>query len=222
MKHRIFNSRVGKQGYTAVEVLVAMTLFAIGASGVVAMQRMAVTANAEARRVDVANGIARAWIERLRRDATMWTLPSIANPTASSNLGNAKLLSLAIANDGAYGTWAFPDQAAGAYQPANRAGFSIPVDGLSPMFDTLGRDLVGSEASSAYYCVEIRADWIVPQEFMRAQVRVWWPRTYAAATPSAGAAGCNNNARNDANGANGTKIYNFVYAVTAIRKNSQT
>jgi prepilin-type N-terminal cleavage/methylation domain-containing protein len=213
--------RRGARGYTAVEVLVAMTLFAIGAAGVISMQAMAVTTNAEARRVDVANGIARGWIERLRRDATLWTLPSISNPGAN-NMANAKLLTAAITADNSANTWVYVDNTNG-YQATSRSG---NVDGLSPAFDTLGRDLAADETASFFYCVEIRADWIGPRtprntnEAMFAQVRVWWPRASITGSSSIPGTACDTTRRGAAAGANALDYFSFVYAATALRKNA--
>ena len=63
------------RGYTAIEVLMAMTVMAIGGAAVITMQKTSVTANLDARRADVANSIARTWVERLRRDGMAWTSP---------------------------------------------------------------------------------------------------------------------------------------------------
>ena len=41
---------------------------------------------------DLATSIGREWLERLRRDAALWTQPGPANPVAPSNYGNAKRL----------------------------------------------------------------------------------------------------------------------------------
>src|ERR1700722_13718834 len=72
------------QGYTAVEVLLAITVMAIGAAGVMSMQSGAVAGDMESRRLDVANSIARTWVERLRRDSTVWTTPSASVPLVNN------------------------------------------------------------------------------------------------------------------------------------------
>ena len=47
----------------------AMTVMAIGGAAVMTMQKTSVTGNLDARKADVANSIARTWVERLQRDS---------------------------------------------------------------------------------------------------------------------------------------------------------
>ena len=69
------NMRIGKQrkarGSSVIEVLMAISVLTIGASGVVALQKVALSANRSARSMVVANEVARTWIERLRTDALL-------------------------------------------------------------------------------------------------------------------------------------------------------
>lgn len=196
-----------RRGFTVIEVIMALGIFAIGASAVIAMQRGTVLGNADARKLDMANTIAREWIERLRRDATLWTTPSSLNP--NSNYGNAKLLStyLPFNAAGTVTAWTYPDALLSA-TPA------VP-DGLSPAFDILGRDLaVTNVAASTVFCVNIRLNWLVMNSLIRAEVRVAWPRLIIN-EPSAG--WCSET--NAANITSAVDTYHFVYAATAIRQN---
>jgi len=101
-----------------------MTVLAIGASAVMSMQKAAMQANLDARKIDMANSIARMWVERIRRDSMQWTLPSPANPTGT-NFANAKLLSYVGMN------WVLPPAYGGQTPP------------VSPGFDIRGRDIAG-------------------------------------------------------------------------------
>lgn len=108
------------RGYTAIEVLMAMTVMAIGGAAVITMQKTSVTGNLDARKADVANAIARTWVERLQRDAMAWTLPGPDG--AGSNLAtNALIVGNILKSPG---QWFLPDQEIGA--------------GTSPGFDILG------------------------------------------------------------------------------------
>src|SRR5580700_9616474 len=98
-------ARVGARAYTIVEVLLSMTVFAIGASAVMSMQKATLQGNLDARKTDMANSIARMWIERIRRDAMQWTLPSPVNPSGN-NFASAGLLQYAASNSG---NWQRPD-----------------------------------------------------------------------------------------------------------------
>jgi prepilin-type N-terminal cleavage/methylation domain-containing protein len=202
------------RGYTAVEVLMGMTLLSIGAAAVISMQRGAVQANLEARKLDMANAIAREWVERLRRDATLWTLPSAIN-SVGNNYANAKLLStyLQYGNTTANSNWSYPD----IYLQTAAA-----PDGVSIGFDILGRDLAvtdiqgsSTKPSAAVFCVHVRLNWLVVNSLIRAEVRVVWPRLIdqGANTVDWCSKGNSDAITGD------TNHYHFVYAATAIRQN---
>lgn len=180
-----------------------MAILAIGAAGVVSMQRGAIQGNVDARRLDMANSIAREWVERLRRDSMMWTLPNQANLNAN-NIGKAVLLT--NIDDG---KWHLPNQRIG----------DLSLDGLSavnsPGFDILGVDQadVSGTNTNVMFCVGIRLSWLVPQTLIRAEVRVFYPRGLDV-TPAAGF--CSTEPPVDAPN---TALYHYVYAITAIRKN---
>jgi type II secretory pathway pseudopilin PulG len=204
-------ARALSRAYTAVEVLISISLLAIGASAVIAMQRGAIQSNLDARKLDVANSIAREWIERLRRDAANWTLPSTLNTYA-----NAKLLStyLPAGNTAAIATWSYPD--------AYLATATVP-DGVSPGFDILGRDLLptdiagsNTKPSSAIFCVNIRLNWLVVNQLIRAEVRVFWQRDlYNNPNMLPTVDWCNST--NAATVTGDTNRYHFVYAASAVR-----
>jgi hypothetical protein len=153
----------------------AMTVMAIGAAAVMSMQKAAVQGNLDARKTDMANSIARMWVERLHRDAMQWTQPNGANPSGN-NFANATLI-----------------------QPYVNTGWFLPPilaatpnsDLVSPGFDILGRDLDQSSIATAQFCVNVRLTWLVPQALpvepglIRADIRVLWPRGIANA-PAAG------------------------------------
>jgi prepilin-type N-terminal cleavage/methylation domain-containing protein len=154
----------GRRGYTAIEVLMAMTVMAVGAAAVMSMQKASIQGNLDARKADIANGIARTWVERLQRDAMQWTLPNGDNPSLN-NFANAKLLSTP-----AYGTWGLPKWEMG----------STP-ETMSYAFDILGRDLpTANVTKETIFCVNYRLQWLVPQALplepglIRADVRVLW------------------------------------------------
>ncbi len=73
------NSRIesrrspSRAGYTVAEVMVAICLFAIGGSGVIAMENAAVRGNAVARRLDQATIVGNAYIDGMQRSLVTWT-----------------------------------------------------------------------------------------------------------------------------------------------------
>jgi hypothetical protein len=163
-------------GYTVVEVLMAMTVMAIGGAAVMTMQKTSVTANLDARKTDVANAIARTWVERLQRDAMQWTLPGPESP-AGNNLGTALIVGTVMTTPG---QWFLPEQ-------EMSAGGGIET--MSPAFDILGRDLPLSSFATADFCVNVRLSWLkttnVPPfgDLIRADVRVIWPVGISNALP---------------------------------------
>jgi type II secretory pathway pseudopilin PulG len=165
-------------GYTAVEIMMALTVMTIGAAAVMSLQKTSVTGNFDARETDLAASIARTWIDRLHRDAMNWTMPNNTYPTVS-NFNNALLLS-----QPAYGKWALPN--------FEMNGPNTPPETMSYAFDMLGRDIPSGQAtatpSPVVFCVNYRLQWLVPANLtpapgigvepglIRVDLRVLWPR----------------------------------------------
>lgn len=160
----------GSGGYTVIEILLAMTLLTIGAAGVMSMQKASIQANLDARRVDMATAIGRMWMDRIRKDAMVWTLPSPAS-ALPSNFANAQLLSYAGAG------WSRPD----IYLPA-----ASPQASISPGFDILGRDVptkagLDGTTTPPLFCVHVNESWVVGDSttvdgLLRVDIRVVWRR----------------------------------------------
>ena len=160
------------RGYTSVEVLIAMTLLAIGAAGVIGMQRATIQGGEDARRFDMATNIANEWLSRLQKDAAFWRTQQDLTLPDTMGFNNTMWMKNIDACANKFCTIPMP---AGA------------PDGLSPAFDVFGRDLP-SGTTAAYYCVQYRLTWIAspgpapynrplnPSALMRAEVRVWWNR----------------------------------------------
>jgi prepilin-type N-terminal cleavage/methylation domain-containing protein len=204
------------RGYTAIEVLMAMTVMAIGGAAVITMQKTSVTANLDARRTDVANAIARTWVERLRRDAMAWTLPGPEG--TGNNIANALLISQGI---GAAGTW---------FLPTAEAGVNVP-ETTSPAFDILGRDLPQAQWAIADFCVNVRLTFLTQTatppggDLIEADVRVLWPIGIINSRPgfcnAATAALTDPNTDPAAITASaGAPVFHTLYVTTSIRENA--
>lgn len=202
------------RAFTAIEVLISLTLLAIGTAGVISMERGAVKANLDARRMDVANGIARLWVERLRRDSTRWVYPNAENPNLAPT--TVPLLftgdsTMRPALNGA-GAWS---------RPIAYLGNPVPQ---SPAFDITGKDI--TTMSDAFFCTNVRLTWLTPSiaagsgtsqppgELIRAEVRVFWPRGLDLAADNDYCSGTPDEAL-----LTGDK-YHFVYVTTSIRRNT--
>jgi prepilin-type N-terminal cleavage/methylation domain-containing protein len=64
--------RANQRGYTLVELMMALALFAVAVLGIIAMQKITVTSNAHAKNVAMAERIAQAWAGQLEMEATTW------------------------------------------------------------------------------------------------------------------------------------------------------
>ena len=194
----------------------AMTIMTIGAAAVMSMQKTSIQGNLDARKSDIANSIARTWVDRLQRDAMQWTLPNTDNP-GLSNFANALLLSQGTAAGG----WTLPSAYLGLTSPET----------ASYAFDILGRDLPATEiAKETVFCVNYRLQWLVPQSLplepglIRADIRVIWPRSV---TPSVGAPGdpgpgwCSLTLANQPNPDLTYTQYHQLYLTTDIRQGAQ-
>ncbi len=205
------------RGYTAIEVLMAMTVMAIGGAAVITMQKTSVTGNLDARRADVANSIARTWVERLQRESMAWTQPGPSG--GISNLTNAPVLNNITMSPGA---WFLPTQEMGA----------VP-ETASPGFDILGRDLTLLQLPTADFCVNVRLTWLSgvgqPQDLIRADVRVIWPigiiNSFPGFCNAQVAALVDPNTATlpvpDPNADPNTPIFHAIYLTTSIKENAQ-
>ena len=195
----------------------AMTVMTIGVAAVISMHKTAVTANLDARKTDVANGIARMWVERLERDAMSWTAPSSTNPTGN-NYANALLLANHLPQASAAGG----NSTASWFLPTDEMGKTPET--MSPGFDILGRDLAQGDLPSAQFCVNVRLQWLVtpslPAEpgLIRADVRVLWPRAITDTPTGFCNAGTAANANPDPGA---TPLYHAIYLTTTIKENAQ-
>lgn len=156
MSARARSARVSARGYTIIEVMIAISLLAIAASGVIALLKVSTIGNAQAKELALATQVGRTWLERLRTDATVWNYPSGA--VSISDLGDTVWLNKIT---GSANLW-FRPQTVGLQSAA---------------FDTWGNDVSDATvATKAQFCTHVRLTWMVPNEIMRADVRVFWPR----------------------------------------------
>lgn len=194
-------------GFTMIEVMMALTVLAIGMLGIVALQKASVVGNQEAQQITVANNIARTWIERLQRDGARWTAPSPINP--STNIGNTAWL--LNTTPGSAPTWFRPNMVT-TLEPTASAAFDRNGDDISLSNATAMRD--------ATYCVHLRLRDIYPNALVRAEVRVFWAkRSLVDTTASTWLVNgiCSLTSGLDALGSD-DQNFHWVYAVAAIPK----
>ena len=83
-------ARARQSGYTLVEVMMSLTILAIGGAGIFALQSVAVTGNMDANDLTAATNIARGWVEHIKMDATRW---NSFGPNPPSDIGDTQILS---------------------------------------------------------------------------------------------------------------------------------
>ncbi|HEX9296041.1 MAG TPA: hypothetical protein VF881_09395 [Polyangiaceae bacterium] len=186
-------------GYTVVEVIIALTMLAIGTSGIIAMQKVTAVANRDARNLVLANQIARTWIERLRADALQWNHPSPTNP--GSDLGDTTWLK------NVNGPWFLP---------------LADNSKTTPAADAFGND---TELDKGIYCTNVRLTWLYgpppivsPPYLIRAEVRVYWLREGGGGVVQAGKPLCDSST-DLSEVSPAVDRYHFVYVTSAIAQN---
>jgi type IV pilus assembly protein PilV len=187
-----------RRGYTMVELMMALTVLAIGVSGVIAMQKVTIASNQHAKNLALATHIADAWAEQLAVDATRWNFPSLTN--ASSDRSGTYWLG--TVNN----TWLSP-----SYQAAVSFG---------PGFDALGNVVpLPGRAQQAAFCTHIRLSWLYPEAsfngLVRADIRVFWAREGRGAVGVCGSADLDPDVVSRS-----IENYHFVHHSTAIKQHT--
>jgi len=198
-----------ERGYTAVELMLALGLFAVGVSGIIAMQKLTVVSNQHAKNLAIATHIAEAWMDQLATDATTW------NTTTGTN--GTKWVVNSTANDG---VWQLP-----AWNDERQLG---------PGFDALGAPIdPGGDVSmnDARFCTHVRLTTLFDQAgglvngrqilagngLARAEVRVFWLRDGSPAVANA----CTQSTTIAAVTGPGNS-YHHVIKVSAVRQHGST
>ncbi|NUQ74336.1 MAG: prepilin-type N-terminal cleavage/methylation domain-containing protein [Polyangiaceae bacterium] len=152
------------RGYTLVEVAVALAVLAVGAAGIIAVQKATGIGNVHARNIATANRIAAKWAERLQGDSLQW---NEINGYANSHWLSQTTLPPA--------NWIIPAEV------VNRA---------SPDADVLGADIYPGDPAASAFCTHLRllalpgsaAHLTTPPEppmvpAVRAEIRVFWRKS---------------------------------------------
>lgn len=184
-------SHGSRRGYTVVELMAALAIFAIGVTGVAAMQKVTSTSNAHAKNLAIATHLAESWLDRLTTDATNW----------GTAAGSTKTIWLTSPS----GQW--------IVGPANTD------QNWGAGFDALG-NYPAASAEDVAFCSHIRLTRVlqsVGTELIRTEVRVFWPREGGGFTGTQLCADANTQpAAIEADPAK----FHFVYKSSAVRQAS--
>jgi hypothetical protein len=194
-------TRSRRRGYTAAEVIMAIGLFAVGGTSVIAMESASIQGNANARRMDQANAIASEWADRLLRDSSLWgstppKLPVTGIPMLNTAAG--------------FPAWTNPPIPA------------LANPGTSPAFDINGEEVLsggtGPQPANTIFCAQYQLQVMQTDPtrgntpvMYRATIAVWWRRDLGAMSvaPLCG----------DPAFAPTTANYHVVYLTQMIREN---
>lgn len=151
-----------RRAYTLIEVMMAMAILAMGATGVMAMQKVTLAGNQRARALATATMIAQTWAERLRADAVVWN-----NPNGADDLNETRWLINATQKP--YPAWIVPQDNA---NPAT----------VSAAADSQGHDILPTDPGSPIqaFCTELRFFPLTTEggipSYIRAEIRVFWAK----------------------------------------------
>lgn len=185
--------------YTIIEVMMALSILSVGATGVIAMQKASLVGNVRARDLATANAIASAWMERLRVDGLRWR----QLPGNLSTINQTEWLR-AVGND--YPTVNSPE------------GDWVQPPALGAMWMSPGADVRGMDTTTVEdqgFCTHLRLTQVLPN-LIRAEVRVFWLRDQGGGTIDAGALCAVNPAALEV--PNADVRYHFVHLVSGITR----
>jgi len=189
------------RGSTVIEVLMAISVLAVGASGIIAMQKLAAISNRNAKNLEIANEIARTWAERLQTDAMLWNHPSPMNP--DSDIAETRWIGANVRDPGSE-QW---------FRPEN--------GGIYGVHDAFGKDDPSGSVNGPF-CVNLRLMYLRPdRDVVRAEVRVYWLRdgiqASSASLPDVPKPLCGDSP--NAPPALVPELFHSVHITTAVRKN---
>ncbi len=159
-------------GYTLLEVMFAVSVLMVGTAGFTLMQGASARAIRNAQEHTVALQVLEGWIDRVRRDASLWTAPGVANMTLTTHLR---------AGANAWGQW---------ITPATYIDPDSNVIVYAAGSDAWGWDRAAGQGIRN--CVKLRyrvAHWtqsngVFIEDTVRADVLVWRPRPAGGPLPA--------------------------------------
>jgi type IV pilus assembly protein PilV len=192
-----------RRGYTVMESMMALGVLAVGATGVIAVQKMTVVGNRSARAIATANTVAMTWVERLRVDAAQWSFKATPDLNNTVWLKNAFLMSEPLV--GARPPWFIPVEV---------------VDRASPDADIHGADIFPDDSAISAFCTHLSlgryGDPVTGVNYLptliRAEIRVFWRRDMSPVD-------CENILPDDVD--KQSERYAAVYVTTGILKNPE-
>jgi hypothetical protein len=186
------------RAYTAVEVLMAMAVLAVGVVGIASMEKITVASSLHAKNLATATHIGQAWIGLLEGEATVWGSDGLLTRT----------------------TWL----AQGAGQPDWFRPTYDATQLFGPAFDALGNPVTdANQTNNAKYCVDLRFSPLntttAGAGLIRVEARVIWLRDQEilASSMLPSAQPCDV-AAVSVSTTNNSRLFHFVYLSGAVRQ----
>jgi prepilin-type N-terminal cleavage/methylation domain-containing protein len=158
-----------RDGFTLVEVMIALGVMTIGGMSIIAMQQQTTRANVHARDMTIATTIAQTQLERLKLETLAWN--QVTTIPATDLAQTVLLKSIVNSTPGSFMSIVPRNETNGA---STRT--------ISNAFSYYGTDMDLSGAPAATlaqvrFCASYRLSWIYSNfRAMRADVRVWWTK----------------------------------------------
>jgi len=170
--------RSHKRGYTLIETMMALATLTAAMAGVFALQGASSTSAREAHESGVAGMIAQTWLDRVRRDALMWTTAGLPNPAVMfptrAGLDPLYFVPVPRANP----AWHSPTPLPNANESVAFSYRGVDVGAGDP-----SQGGAAVPATDTYFCVNTRFESVGPlgsPNGLLAVVRVWWVRGVGA------------------------------------------
>lgn len=142
MKRRSPERRAGRRAYTMIEVLMGLAILAVGATGIIALQKVTILGVTHGRNINAATSVAAAHLEALRADAQRW------NSLTDYATDPVLLSSILPGNEGT-GEWTLPAQ---RFPVTDEPGIDLGAADIS------GATFVPSDGGRPVaYCTHVRA-----------------------------------------------------------------
>lgn len=171
-EHRttVARRRRGRAGFNLIEVMMAVAILAVGATGILGLQTAAIRGNQEANEYATATRTVEFWLDRYRMDALGWRTGGAGTLPSPVLLANTELLRVIPAVGGT--GWIEPTITSPTFAAASRMSFN-------------GNPLPPPGAPTPIFCTQANLRWVYDATAIRVDVRTLWRRRGYTSTATA-------------------------------------
>ncbi|MFO0715041.1 MAG: prepilin-type N-terminal cleavage/methylation domain-containing protein [Sandaracinus sp.] len=156
------NKRARTSGYTLVEVMLAVAILAVGATGILGLQGMAIRGNQEANEYATATRTVEFWLDRYRMDALAWRTGGAGTLSSPALFNNTELMR-SMPAAGSTGWFVPVPASAGTFPPAAQLTAN-------------GNPAPPAGAPTPVYCTQANMTWVYGGTAVRVDVQTFWRR----------------------------------------------